>query len=133
MRDFSVGHDFCVISLSDILKSWSIIEQRIAAAASADFAIAFYNPVSKERTWQLAAARDILLQYRTPDTPVVLAKNVGRPGHTVKVITLEQLAPDVADMRTIILVGSTQTRIIQRGDGRISVYTPRRYTEGKNA
>ncbi|MBH8552638.1 precorrin-3B C(17)-methyltransferase [Nostocaceae cyanobacterium CENA357] len=128
-----LGHDFCAISLSDILKPWSIIEQRIAAAACADFAIAFYNPVSKERTWQLAAARNILLQYRTPDTPVVLAKNVGRPGHTVKVITLEQLAPDVADMRTIILVGSTQTRIIQRGDDRISVYTPRRYTEGKNA
>ena len=67
-----LGHDFCAISLSDILKPWSIIEQRIAAAAQADFVIAFYNPVSKERTWQLTEARNILLQYRTPDTPVVL-------------------------------------------------------------
>jgi cobalt-precorrin 5A hydrolase / precorrin-3B C17-methyltransferase len=122
-----LGHDFCAISLSDILKPWSIISQRIAAAAQADFAIAFYNPVSKERTWQLAETRDILLQYRTPETPVVLARNLGRTGETVKVITLEQLTPAVADMRTVILVGSTQTRTIQRSDGSISVYTPRRY------
>lgn len=126
-----LGHDFCAISLSDILKPWSIIEQRIAGAAEADFAIAFYNPVSKERTWQLAAAKNILLQYRTPDTPVVLARNLGRPGQMVKVIKLDQLTPDSADMRTVILVGSSQTRTIQRSDGRISVYTPRRYTEEK--
>ncbi|MBD2445609.1 precorrin-3B C(17)-methyltransferase [Nostoc sp. FACHB-152] len=123
-----LGHDFCAISLSDILKPWSIIEQRIAAAAEADFAIAFYNPVSKERTWQLAATRDILLRYRTPETPVVLGRNLGRRGQTVKVISLEGLIPDVADMRTVIIVGSTQTRIIKRGDGSISVYTPRRYS-----
>jgi cobalt-precorrin 5A hydrolase / precorrin-3B C17-methyltransferase len=123
-----LGHDFCAISLSDILKPWSIIAQRITAAAQADFAIAFYNPVSKERTWQLAETRDILLQYRTPETPVVLARNLGRTGETVKVIPLEQLTPAVADMRTVILVGSTQTRTIQRSDGSISVYTPRRYT-----
>lgn len=126
-----LGHDFCVISLSDILKPWSIIEQRIAAAAEADFAIAFYNPVSKERTWQLAQARDILLRYRTPDTPVVLARNLGRPGQSVRAIALEELAPDVADMRTVILVGSRQTRTIQRSDGSVSVYTPRRYREDK--
>ncbi|OUL30554.1 precorrin-3B C(17)-methyltransferase [Nostoc sp. RF31YmG] len=122
-----LGHDFCAISLSDILKPWSIIEQRIAAAAEADFAIAFYNPVSKERTWQLTEARNILLRYRTPDTPVVLGRNLGRLGQAVKVITLEELAPAVADMRTIILVGSSKTRTIQRADGSISVYTPRRY------
>ncbi|MDB9306122.1 precorrin-3B C(17)-methyltransferase [Nodularia spumigena CS-591/12] len=122
-----LGHDFCAISLSDILKPWSIIEQRIAASAEADFAIAFYNPVSKERTWQLAAARNILLQYRTPDTPVVLARNLGRPGQMVKVIKLDQLTPDSADMRTVILVGSSQTRTIQRSDGTVAVYTPRRY------
>jgi cobalt-precorrin 5A hydrolase/precorrin-3B C17-methyltransferase len=124
-----LGHDFCAISLSDILKPWSIIEQRIAAAAQADFVIAFYNPVSKERTWQLTAARDILLQHRTPDTPVVLARNLGRPGQTVKAIALDQLAPDVADMRTVILVGSTKTRTIRRSDHSIAVYTPRQYTE----
>ncbi|WP_171843586.1 precorrin-3B C(17)-methyltransferase [Nostoc sp. NIES-3756] len=122
-----LGHDFCAISLSDILKPWSIIEQRIAAAAQADFVIAFYNPVSRERTWQLTEARNILLQYRKPTTPVVLARNVGRPGQTVKVITLDQLAADSADMRTVIIVGSTQTRTIRRSDGSISVYTPRRY------
>jgi cobalt-precorrin 5A hydrolase/precorrin-3B C17-methyltransferase len=124
-----LGHDFCAISLSDILKPWSIIEQRIAAAAQADFVIAFYNPVSKQRTWQLVEARDILLQHRTPDTPVVIAKNLGRPGQTVKVITLDQLVPAVADMRTIILVGSTKTRIIDRSQGDVWVYTPRRYTD----
>ncbi|WP_442935942.1 precorrin-3B C(17)-methyltransferase [Nostoc sp.] len=124
-----LGHDFCAISLSDILKPWSAIEQRIAAAAKADFVIAFYNPVSKERTWQLAEARKILLLHRTPDTPVVLAQNLGRPGQTVKVITLDQLTPATADMRTIILIGSTKTRTIKRRDGNIWVYTPRRYTE----
>jgi cobalt-precorrin 5A hydrolase/precorrin-3B C17-methyltransferase len=124
-----LGHDFCAISLSDILKPWSAIEQRIAAAAEADFVIAFYNPVSKERTWQLAEARNILLRHRTPDTPVVLARNLGRPGQTVKAIALEQLAPASADMRTIILVGSTKTRTIKRNDGNLWVYTPRRYTE----
>ncbi|MBD2679435.1 MULTISPECIES: precorrin-3B C(17)-methyltransferase [Nostoc] len=124
-----LGHDFCAISLSDILKPWSAIAQRIAAAAEADFVIAFYNPVSKDRTWQLAEARNILLQHRTPDTPVVLGRNLGRPGQTVKVITLEELAPATADMRTVILVGSTKTRIIKRRDGNVWVYTPRRYTE----
>ncbi|HEY9804090.1 MAG TPA: precorrin-3B C(17)-methyltransferase, partial [Leptolyngbyaceae cyanobacterium] len=122
-----LGHDFCAISLSDILKPWSIIEQRIAAAAQADFVIAFYNPVSRDRTWQLTEARNILLRYRKPSTPVVLARNVTRPGQTIKVITLEELAADSADMRTVILIGSTQTRTIERSDGSISVYTPRRY------
>ncbi len=124
-----LGHDFCAISLSDILKPWSAIAQRIAAAAEADFVIAFYNPVSKERTWQLAEARNILLRHRTPDTPVVLARNLGRPGQMVKAIALDQLAPETADMRTIILIGSTKTRTIKRSDGSIWVYTPRRYTE----
>ncbi|WP_442938697.1 precorrin-3B C(17)-methyltransferase [Nostoc sp.] len=124
-----LGHDFCAISLSDILKPWSAIAQRIAAAAEADFVIAFYNPVSKERTWQLAEARNILLRYRTPDTPVVLARNLGRPGQTVKAIALDQLAPATADMRTIIIVGSTKTRTIKRSNGSIWVYTPRRYTD----
>ncbi|WP_414548001.1 precorrin-3B C(17)-methyltransferase [Anabaena sp. CCY 0017] len=124
-----LGHDFCAISLSDILKPWSIIEQRIAGAAEADFAIAFYNPVSTERTWQLEAAKNILLKYRTPDTPVVLARNIGRPGQMVKVIKLDQLTADSADMRTVILIGSSQTRTIQRSDGSISVYTPRQYIQ----
>src|SRR5215475_11872586 len=128
-----LGHDFCAISLSDILKPWSIIEQRIAAAAQADFVLVFYNPVSKQRTWQLYKAREILLQWRSPHTPVILARNLGRPRQAVIVQRLEQLTPADADMRTIILVGSSQTRIIQRSDGRTWVYTPRHYDESKKA
>ncbi|MBW4617014.1 MAG: precorrin-3B C(17)-methyltransferase [Desmonostoc vinosum HA7617-LM4] len=122
-----LGHDFCAISLSDILKPWLIIEQRIIAAAQADFVIAFYNPVSRERTWQLTQARNILLLHRAPNTPVVLARNLGRPGQTIKAIALEELVSTDADMRTIILVGSTKTRTIKCSDGSIRVYTPRRY------
>jgi cobalt-precorrin 5A hydrolase/precorrin-3B C17-methyltransferase len=123
-----LGHDFCAISLSDILKPWSVIEQRITHAAQGDFVIAFYNPVSRERTWQLAVARDILLCWRDPKTPVVLARNLGRPGQMVKAIALEELVPDAADMRTIILIGSTKTRTIQTRDGNVWIYTPRRYS-----
>lgn len=126
-----LGHDFCAISLSDILKPWSIIEQRITAAAQADFVIAFYNPVSKQRLWQLAETRNILLRYRHPETTVVLARNLGRDGESVEVYTLEDLAPELADMRTIILIGSSKTRMIQRCDGSVWVYTPRRYDEDK--
>jgi cobalt-precorrin 5A hydrolase/precorrin-3B C17-methyltransferase len=121
-----LGHDFCVISLSDILKPWEIIAQRITAAAISDFVIAFYNPVSKERTWQLAAAKKILMEYRKPDTPVVLGRNLGRKGEEVKVTTLEELEPTLADMRTVIIIGSSHTRQIQQ-DHNIWVYTSRRY------
>ncbi|MBW4659227.1 MAG: precorrin-3B C(17)-methyltransferase [Drouetiella hepatica Uher 2000/2452] len=122
-----LGHDFCAISLSDILKPWSIIAQRIEAAAAADFAIAFYNPVSKQRTWQLAEAQQILLRWRSPQTPVILARNLGRPGQSVQVIFLDQLTPAHADMRTVILIGSSQTRIVDRSSGGTWVYTPRNY------
>ncbi|MBM0742584.1 precorrin-3B C(17)-methyltransferase [Phormidium sp. CLA17] len=122
-----LGHDFCAISLSDILKPWDVIAQRIAAAAQADFAIAFYNPVSKQRTWQLEKAKAILLQWRSPETPVVLACNLGRPGQTVTVKSLDQLAIEDADMRTVILIGSSKTRMIQQRQGKQWVYTPRSY------
>jgi cobalt-precorrin 5A hydrolase / precorrin-3B C17-methyltransferase len=121
-----IGHDFCAISLSDILKPWSMVAQRITAAVSADFVIAFYNPISSQRTWQLSAAIDLLREQRSPDTPVVLARNVGRPGQSVKAITLKDFTPDLADMRTVILIGSSKTRTIQRGNN-TWVYTPRRY------
>ena len=121
-----LGHDFCVISLSDILKPWEIIAQRITAAATSDFVIAFYNPVSKERTWQLAAAKKILMEHRKPHTPVVLGRNLGRKGEEVKVITLEELEPTLADMRTVIIIGSSHTRQIQQ-DNNVWVYTSRRY------
>lgn len=122
-----LGHDFCAISLSDILKPWEIVERRITAVAQADLAIAFYNPVSSQRSWQLAAAKEILLKFRSPTTIVILARNLGRIGQKVQVITLAELTPAAADMRTVILIGSSQTRIIPRADGKNWVYTPRSY------
>lgn len=122
-----LGHDFCAISLSDLLKPWEIVERRIAAAAAADFAIAFYNPVSSQRSWQLTAAKEILLKFRSPTTTVILARNLGRVGQGVQVITLDELTPELADMRTVILIGSSQTRVIPRVDGGSWVYTPRSY------
>lgn len=122
-----LGHDFCAISLSDILKPWEIVAARIALAAKADFAIAFYNPISSQRTWQLTAAKEILMETRSATTPVILARNLGRSGQTVKVITLAELTPASADMRTVILIGSSQTKLIPRADGSSWVYTPRSY------
>lgn len=119
-----MGHDFCVISLSDILKPWSRIERRLQAAAEADFVIALYNPVSKQRTQQLIAARDLLLQVRTPDTPVVVARNLGRPGESVLVRSLEQLSETEVDMRTLVIVGSSKTRSFTSA-GKQWIYTPR--------
>ena len=122
-----LGHDFCAISLSDLLKPWEIVAARIAAAAEADLAIAFYNPISSQRSWQLTAAKEILLKSRSIATPVILARNLGRTGQEVKVITLDELAPESADMRTVILIGSSQTKLIPRADGNSWVYTPRSY------
>jgi cobalt-precorrin 5A hydrolase / precorrin-3B C17-methyltransferase len=122
-----LGHDFCVISLSDILKPWEVIEQRIVAAATADFAIAFYNPASTQRKWQLARAIEILLQHREAETPVILGRNLGRPGQSVRVCSLGEFQPEDADMRTLVIIGSSQTQIISRIDGGVWVYTPRRY------
>jgi cobalt-precorrin 5A hydrolase / precorrin-3B C17-methyltransferase len=123
-----IGHDFCVISLSDILKPWSTIERRLKAAAEADFVIALYNPVSKQRTQQLTIARDLLLQTRSPETIVVLARNVGRPGEFIVVRSLGQLSPDEVDMRTLVLIGSSKTRSFSYPYGSW-VYTPRHYQE----
>ena len=121
-----IGHDFCTISLSDILKPWEIIEQRLAAAAQADFAIAIYNPISSQRRWQLTAAKDLLLQWRSPNTPVILGHKMGRKGESVRVITLAELAPELADMQTVIIIGSSKTKLLTIGD-RLRVYTPRKY------
>jgi cobalt-precorrin 5A hydrolase / precorrin-3B C17-methyltransferase len=121
-----IGHDFCTISLSDILKPWEVIEQRLAAAVQADFAIAIYNPISSQRKWQLPAAKEILLKWRSPDTPVILGHKMGRKGENVRVITLAELVPDLADMQTVIIVGSSKTKTLAWGD-RLRVYTPRTY------
>jgi cobalt-precorrin 5A hydrolase / precorrin-3B C17-methyltransferase len=121
-----IGHDFCAISLSDILKPWETIEQRIAHAAAADFVIVFYNPISSQRRWQLEKAKETLLKYRDRDTPIVLAENVGRPGQNLRVKPLGDLQNEDANMRTILLIGSSKTRVFHQGD-RQWVYTPRRY------
>lgn len=122
-----LGHDFCAISLSDILKPWSVIAERIDAAAKADFVMAFYNPVSQQRTWQLEKAKEIILRWRSPDTPIVLARNLGRTGQFTEIKTLDRLRSEDADMRTVILIGSSKTRVISRTNNNPWVYTPRRF------
>lgn len=128
-----IGHDFCAISLSDLLTPWPVIERRIAAAAEADFVMALYNPASKRRGWQLGKARDILLRHRDEATPVVIARNLGRDGESVRVVTLRDFAPSDVDMLTVVLVGSTATRVAPRTDGRVWVYTPRGYAADAQA
>jgi cobalt-precorrin 5A hydrolase / precorrin-3B C17-methyltransferase len=122
-----LGHDFCVISLSDVLKPWPVVERRLILAAQGDFAIALYNPISSERPWQLPKAIDLLRQYRAKSTPVVVAQNLGRTGQQVTIKTLGTLSAEDADMRTTILVGSSQTRLIEQPGQRSWVYTPRSY------
>ena len=116
----------CTISLSDLLTPWPEIERRLVAAATGDFVVALFNPASRRRFWQLARARDILLSHRAPQTPVVLARNLGRTGETVRVTALGDLTGEDADMLTLVLVGSSTTR---RAAGRHDtwVYTPRGY------
>lgn len=124
-----LGHDFCVISLSDNLKPWSIIEKRLDLAAQADLAMAFYNPISRSRPWQLGQALDIVRRHRAADTPVVLGRDIARPGQSLKVVTLGELVPEMVDMRTMVLVGSSTTRTFARAEGGEWVYTPRWYPQ----
>jgi cobalt-precorrin 5A hydrolase/precorrin-3B C17-methyltransferase len=122
-----IGHDFCTISLSDLLTPWEQIQRRLRAAAEGDFVVAFYNPVSRRRTWQLGEAQAILGKHRPPDTPVVIARQLGRPEERVSVTTLAELDPAQIDMLTVLLVGASTSRAIPRGDGGQWVYTPRGY------
>ena len=126
-----LGHDFCTISLSDLLTPWDAIETRIHAAGAGDFVIAFYNPVSRRRRTQLAAARDILLGYRGGDTPVLLASNLGRPEESLKFRQLGSLDIDEVDMLTVVMVGSSSSRLLDLGRGK-SIYTPRGYANKNN-
>lgn len=123
-----LGHDFCTISLSDLLTPWDAIQARIKAAAEGDFVIAFYNPVSKRRRTQLAHAKDVLLQHRPADTPVVLGSNLGRPEEQMRIVNLSDLNVDDVDMLTVVLVGSSATRRVENG-GQVKVYTPRGYAK----
>jgi precorrin-3B C17-methyltransferase len=122
-----LGHDFCCISLSDVLKPWDVVEARVRAAAGADFVLALYNPISSQRPWQLARALDVVREARDGETSVVLARDVGRPGEAVRVTTLADVDPADADMRTVVIVGSSTTTRFDDATGRTWVYTPRSY------
>lgn len=122
-----LGHDFCVMSLSDNLKPWSIIEKRLDLAAQADLVLAFYNPISKARPHQLGVALEVVRRHREGNTPVVLGRDIGRPGQTLRVVTLAELLPEMVDMRTMVLVGSSTTCVFPRLSGGVWAYTPRWY------
>lgn len=121
-----LGHDFCAISLSDLLTPWSVIEQRLQGAATGDFVVALYNPVSARRRDHIVKARDILLASRAADTPVLLAHDLGRAAERIEMIPLRALTADHADMTTLVMIGSSTTRKITHG-GRERLYTPRGY------
>jgi precorrin-3B C17-methyltransferase len=120
-----LGHDFCALSLSDNLKPWELIERRLDAAASAGFVIALYNPISRARPWQLGAALERLRRHLPASTPLVFGRAVGRNDERVTVTTLAGVDPAAADMATLIIVGSPETRTIARPGGVPLVYTPR--------
>ena len=123
-----LGHDFCMLSLSDNLKPWHIIETRLRHAAECDLVMAFYNPISRARPWQLDKALEIVRDYRAPETIIVLGRDIGRPGATLKTTTLAELKSADVDMRTMVIIGSSTTRAFQTADaGREWAYTPRWY------
>ncbi|WP_088892837.1 precorrin-3B C(17)-methyltransferase [Leptolyngbya ohadii] len=115
-------HDFCAISLSDLLTPWQVIEQRLAAAAQADFVTALYNPRSQSRTQQMAIAQQILLQYRAPETPVAIVRSVYRPEEQIRLTTLGELDVETIDMLTTVLIGNRSTRLHEHW-----MITPRGY------
>ena len=123
-----LGHDFCTISLSDLLTPWKTIIKRVHCAGSGDFIISFYNPVSIKRNWQLNMARDILLEYRPGSTPVVLGKNLTRKEHEIRIIQLDQLDAKNVDMFTCVSVGNRESKHIVNDDTHW-VYTPRGYSK----
>lgn len=121
-----LGHDFGMISLSDRLKPWPIIEKRIRALASADMAFAVYNPASKTRREQVALLRDIVAEYQAPDTPVIVARAVGSDVENVVVTTIKDFDPEIVDMRTMVIIGASTTSVYEGVDG-TRVFTSRRY------
>ena len=123
-----LGGDFCAVSLSDNLKPWEVVEARLRAALTADFVVAFYNPISSARPWQLGAALKLVAETRKPDTPVILARAVMRPDERIAILPLSEVEASMADMSTIVIIGATTTRRIERPEGEAPyVYTPRFY------
>ena len=123
-----LGHDFCTISLSDLLTPWETIKKRIECAAMGDFVVSFYNPVSKKRNWQLNSARDILLNSRPGETPVMIGRQLTREDQKINIIQLQDLDAKDVDMFTMVSVGNSETRHIVNGE-REWVYTPRGYSK----
>jgi precorrin-2 C20-methyltransferase / precorrin-3B C17-methyltransferase len=123
-----LGHDYCVLSLSDRLKPWPVIADRVEHAAAADLVLALYNPASRSRTWQLAAVAELILRHRGPATPVVLGRAIGRDGEQLRVITLGELGATEVDMSTLVIVGSSTTQVGELGGAPV-VFTPRHYGE----
>jgi len=121
-----LGHDFCTISLSDLLTPWDTIEKRIHSAGTGDFVVSFYNPVSKKRDWQLNTARDILLKYRPAETPVLIGRQLTREDESIELITLAELDAKNVDMFTLVMVGNCESRHITYKDKQWA-YTPRGY------
>jgi precorrin-3B C17-methyltransferase len=120
-----LGHDFCALSLSDNLKPWERIERRLEAAVGAGFVIAIYNPVSRARPWQLGAALDRVSRLLPGSTPVIFGRAIGRADEHVHVTTLGAAKSIAADMATLVIVGSTDTRIVAREGRPPLIYTPR--------
>ena len=120
-----LGHDFCAINLSDNLKPWDLIERRLRLAAQADFVIALYNPLSKARPWQLGRALALLREELPETVPVVFASAVSDAKEAIETMTLRDARAERADMRTLVLIGSSRTKLITRSNGRPFVYTPR--------
>jgi precorrin-3B C17-methyltransferase len=124
-----LGHDFCALSLSDNLKPWELVERRLDAAAGAGFVIALYNPVSRARPWQFGNAIERLRRHLPQATPVVFGRAVGRPDERITVTTLAEADGAPADMATLVIVGTRQTRVIARAGRAPLVYTPRAAVE----
>jgi precorrin-3B C17-methyltransferase len=120
-----LGHDFCTLSLSDNLKPWELVEQRLRAVAAAGFVIALYNPISRTRPWQLERAFSQLSDILPPHTPVIFGRAVGRADEQVRITRLSDAGSVTADMATCVIVGSPQTRVIERKGKEPLVYTPR--------
>lgn len=120
-----LGHDFCAISLSNNLKPWTIIEKRLVAAATAGFVMAFYNPISKARPHQLGEAFDILRLYLPGTVPVIFGRAAGRQDEAIRIVSLSEARGEMADMATCVIVGTAETRLIERRGERPIVYSPR--------
>jgi precorrin-3B C17-methyltransferase len=126
-----LGHDFCAISLSDNLKPWEVVERRLRAAADGDFVIALFNPASKARPNSIHMAFDVLRSCKAQQTPVAFARAIGRPDERIVLNTLGDANPGVADMSTLVLIGSSETRFIQRLGRPSWMLTPRTYRAGR--